>query len=45
LGVKNCPWFSLRSNSIEGAIFWIILLWLWEKAKARAKTTRNSLRS
>jgi hypothetical protein len=29
--MKNCPWFSLRSNSIEsrfrsirGAIFWII---------------------
>jgi len=50
--MKNCPWFSLRSNSIEsrsrsirGAIFWIILLWLWEKAKARAKATRNSLRS
>jgi len=50
--MKNCPWFSLRSNSIEsrlrsisGAIFWFIQLWLWKKPKERAKATRNSLRS
>jgi len=50
--MKNCPWFSLRSNSIEsrfrsirGAIFWLFQLWLWEKANARAKATRDSLRS
>jgi len=42
--MKNCPWFSLRSNSIEsrfrsirGAIFWFILTWIWRKQKQSQK--------
>ena len=49
---ENCPWFSLRSNSIESRFrsirwgnFWFIFSWIWEKAKARSKAARNSLRS
>ena len=50
--MKNCPWFSLRSNSIESRFrsirrgnFWPNLVVTLKKAKARSKATRNSLRS
>ena len=42
--MKNCPWFSLRSNSIESRFrsirrgnFWLIFSWLLEKQKQDQK--------
>ena len=50
--MKNCPWFSLRSNSIESRFrsirrgnFWVNISVTLRKAKARSKAARNSLRS
>ena len=50
--MKNCPWFSLRSNSIESRFrsirrgnFLVNVPLNLEKVKATAKATRNSLRS
>ena len=50
--MKNCPWFSLRSNSIESRFrsirrgnFLVNVPVNLEKVKARSKATRNSLRS
>jgi len=36
---------NLAFARFVGAIFWFMLKWLKEKAKARSKATRNSLRS
>ena len=50
--MKNCPWFSLRSNSIEsrfrsirGAIFLVHAYVKLNEKKAKSKETMNSLRS